>query len=123
MTTQPLLFGFDTGLTPACVMGQRLGNGQLRVLRTWATPDGTTQGMRQLLARQVLPGLAEFPRLLRRIAHTDVAASRRDSIRSRVRLKRGMKGAAREASRSTSKSSACMITAESVSSSAQSGGR
>ncbi|MEY2669368.1 MAG: hypothetical protein RJA59_2006 [Pseudomonadota bacterium] len=84
LLTSPLVFGVDTGLKPAIVMGQRATTGQLRILRCWHTPDSSSQGMRQLLGRYVMPDLREFPQALRKVAFTDVAAVRREDADSDV---------------------------------------
>lgn len=57
----PLYFGFDFGLTPACVVGQVTPMGQVRILREWVCSRG---GLRQHLDDTVLPALhaEEFAR-------------------------------------------------------------
>ena len=56
---RPLLVGFDWGLTPACIVGQLMPSGQLRLLREIIADRA---GVRPFIKQVVIPFLkAEFP--------------------------------------------------------------
>jgi len=54
----PLWLGFDYGLTPACVFGQLMPTGQLRIIDELCTDVGRTMGIRQFATDAVKPKLA-----------------------------------------------------------------
>lgn len=53
----PLLFGFDFGLTPACVIAQKNAYGGLNILMDIATLGVSRKGLEQFLNEDVLPVL------------------------------------------------------------------
>lgn len=71
----PLCFGWDFGLTPACLVGQVAPNGQLRILREYVCTDG---GLRQFVQNVVTPGLArDFPNMTVKGSWADPAGAQR----------------------------------------------
>lgn len=74
----PLHFGWDFGITPACVVFQFTPRGQIRVLREFCSTD---MGIRTLAESVVLPGIEQYyPDYKIEASTADPAGSARDTI-------------------------------------------
>lgn len=74
----PLILGWDFGLTPACVVAQRTTRGQLLILREYTSED---MGLRTFVQSIVIPGLSrDFPYCKVGESVADPSGANRDTI-------------------------------------------
>ena len=72
-----LYLAFDFGLTPACVAGQLMPNGQLRILREWCSEN---MGLRQFCRDLLLPDLSRDFNGMRYVVTGDPAGAQRSQV-------------------------------------------
>jgi len=74
---QPILAGFDFGLTPACAIGQLSPSGQLRILREYVCERG---GIKQFAENTVKPALSSLFPHMKVAAWCDPAGSQASQV-------------------------------------------